>query len=261
MSTDSTSNARGAARVNFNTQKIDYNTKGALSLIENYGSRWDWFNALVCPCSAKTQLEDKQFRRLTCSLCNGTGWTYIYNKEIKMIPSSIRREEATLTYRIPKEGQMSNIYVNLTCLPENKINIRDRVVFKESVTFRSESKIFSNEIESYKFSFKIVEILNIIDENGKTYDCNNILEEKRDVKVNYAGELYWVDGNKKPPEGTSFSILYTFYPSYIIITAAHEIRGFTAGKPFPDGVQAWEDLPRLVTAKLEIPSVYLFGKE
>lgn len=252
---------RGGARTSTGSiLKVDYHTGRVKKLIESYGSRWDWYNGLVCPCSAQSQEVDRKFTKLTCSLCNATGWTYLFNKEIRMVPSSVRREEATLTYRVSQPGLMSNIYINLTCLPDDKVNIRDRIVFKESVTFRSESKIFNAVKTTYKFTFPIIELLRVLDDEGKVYDSTNFFPEKRDVDVTTDGLLYWVDGNNRPLENHGFSVLYSFFPSYIVITAAHEIRGTTAGKPPPEGESAWEDLPRSFTAKLEIPSKYLFGE-
>jgi hypothetical protein len=155
---------------------------------------------------------------------------------------------------------MSNIYINLTCEPVNKINIRDRMVFKESVTFRSEAAIYSTATATYKFTFPIIELLKVIDEDGNEYDSTNYFPEKRDVDITTDGLLFWVESNNRPVENKPFSILYSFFPSYVIISAAHEIRGFMAGKPeSKGGVQSWEDLPRLVVAKLEIPQTYLFG--
>jgi hypothetical protein len=250
---------QGAPRINLkNIIKVDYATEAAIALIKNYGSRYDWYNALVCPCTFKSQQIDKKFGKISCGLCSGTRWAYVLNKEIRAVPSSIRREEQTLTYRVPEEGLMNNIYINLTCEPVNKINIRDKLVFKESVTFRSEATVFDPSKETYKFTSPIVELLRVIDEDGKEYDANNFYPERRDVDIDTDGLLYWVDGNKRPPVNMTFSILYSFFPSYIIISAVHEIRGFMAGKPEPEGVQSWEDLPRLVTAKLEIPGTYLF---
>jgi hypothetical protein len=249
--------AKGGARVAFSPIKIDYNTRAAIGLIQKYGSRYDWYNGLVCPCTLVPQSIDKKFRPLACGLCNGTGWTYIFNKEIRAVPSQTRREELTLTYRVSQPGVMSNIFVNLTCEPENKVNIRDRLVFKESVTFRSEAQIYDPTKESYKFTFPIVELLRVIDEDGKKYDCTNLLTDLRAVDSNEDGELVWQDD--PPPTGKTFSILYSFFPSYIVVTAAHEIRGTVAGKTVDEGgVQAYEDLPRLFTAKLEIPDSYLF---
>jgi len=154
---------------------------------------------------------------------------------------------------------MSNIFVNLTCEPENKVNIRDRVIFKESVTFRSEVAVTSAEKTTYKFTFPIVELLKVLDENGKQYDCTNLNTENRDIDVS-DGEAFWVTGRRRPPEGVPFSVQYSFYPAYDVITAAHEVRGFVAGKLAEEGGrQVWEDLPRLFTAKLVIPDAYLFG--
>jgi len=250
---------RGAARVHFTPVKIDYNTAAAIGLIQQYGSRYDWYQALVCPCTLQTQQTDLKFRQLACGLCNGTGWTYVFTKEIRAVPSSNRREEQTLTYRVGQPGQMSNIFVNLTCEPAYKVNIRDRMVFKESVTFRSEARIFDPEKETYKLTWPIVEIMQVLDQDGKSYDCTNLIIEDRDVDSNVAGEVVWTEGKCRPATGRGFSVLYTFFPSYIVITAAHEIRGTVAGKAPPDGEQAFEDLPRLFTAKLEIPDKYLFG--
>lgn len=248
----------GGARVAFSPLKVDYNTKGAIDLIKKYGSRFDWYSSLVCPCTLKSQQTDLKFRTLACAICNGTGWAFVFNKEIRIVPSSNRREEQTLTYRTPAAGVMSNIFVNLTCEPENKVNIRDRVVFKESVTFRSEASYTDAEKTSYKFTFPIVELLRVIDENGTAYDCTNYFTENRDADVS-ADEFVWVDGKKRPPNGMAFSILYSFYPTYDVITATHEIRGFVAGKPASEGgVQVWENLPRLFTGKLIIPDAYLF---
>lgn len=250
---------RGAARVHFNPIKIDYNTTAAIGLIQQYGSRYDWYQALVCPCTLQSQQVDLKFRQLSCGLCNGTGWTYVFTKEIRAVPSSNRREEQTLTYRVGQPGIMSNIFVNLTCEPANKVNIRDRMVFKESVTFRSEARIFDPNVETYKMTWPIVELMQVLDQDGKSYDCTNLNVEERDVDSNEAGELVWASNKCRPVTGRGFSALYTFFPSYIVITAAHEIRGTVAGKPSPEGVQAFEDLPRLFTAKLEIPDSYLFG--
>jgi len=250
--------AQGAARVHFNPIKIDYNTQAAIGLIQQYGSRFDWYQALVCSCTVKSEQVDLKFRQMACGQCNGTGWVYVLNKEIRAVPSSNRREEQTLTYRVAQPGIMSNIFVNLTCEPANKVNIRDRMVFKESVTFRSEAKIYDPAIREYKFTFPIVELMQVIDQDGKSYDCTNLNAEDRDVDSNEAGNLIWQDD--PPPTGRGFSILYSFFPSYVVITAAHEIRGFVAGKPADQGgVQAYEDLPRLFTAKLEIPDAYLFA--
>lgn len=251
---------QGGAKVKLkNIIKVDYATEGAIAVIKLYGSRFDWYQALVCPCTYQSQQVEKKFGKLTCDLCNGSNWTYVFNKEILIVPSSMRREESTLTYRTPEEGIMSNVYVNLTCEPENKVNIRDRVVFKESVTFRSQASVFEAGKASYRFAFPIAELMVVIDENGKKYDCNNYFPEKRDVDITTDGLLYWVEGNRKPKNGLPFSILYSFFPSYAIISAVHEIRGFMAGKPESQGgVQSFEDLPRLMVAKLEIPSTYLF---
>ncbi len=272
--------AKGAARVHFNPIKIDYNTQAAIGLIQQYGSRFDWYQALVCPCTIKAEQTELKFRQLACSLCNGTGWVYVFNKEIRAVPSSNRRDEQTLTYRVAQPGLMSNIFVNLTVEPQYKVNIRDRMVFKESVTFRSEAKVFSLETASYTFTFPIVELLQVVDSDGVHYDCTNLNAIDRDVDSDADGNLFWVPddmllnmttgvetlnplqrANRKAPKtGQSFSILYTLYPSYIVITAAHEIRGFVAGKPVSEGgVQVFEDLPRLFTAKMEIPDSYLFG--
>lgn len=251
--------ATGAARINFRPLKIDYSTAAAISLIQQYGSRFDWYQTLVCPCTQTSQQTDLKFRQLACGLCNGTGWTYIFTKEIRAVPSSNRREEQTLTYRVAQPGVMSNIFVNLTCEPEYKVNIRDRMVFKESVTFRSEAKVFDPAVETYKFTSPIVELMQVIDVDGISYDCTNLNVENRDVDSNTDGKLVWTEGKRRPLTGKGFSILYTFFPSYIVITAAHEIRGTVAGKAPPDGTQAFEDLPRLFTAKLEIPDSYLFG--
>jgi hypothetical protein len=251
---------KGAARVHFNPIKIDYNTQAAIGLIQQYGSRYDWWQALVCPCTLAPQQNDLKFRQLACGLCNGTGWTYVFTKEIRAVPSSNRREEQTLTYRVAQPGIMSNIFVNLTCEPEYKVNIRDRMIFKESVTFRSEAKIYDPTKETYKFTFPIVELMQVLDQNGTSYDCRNLNVEDRDVDSNDSGLLVWNEGKCRPPSGVGFSALYTFFPSYIVITAAHEIRGTVAGKPpSQGGEQAFEDLPRLFTAKLEIPDSYLFG--
>lgn len=251
---------QGGARVNLkNIIKVDFNTDASIALIKSYGSRFSWYQALVCPCTFKSQEVNKQFGKLNCDLCNGTNWTYVLNKEILAIPSSMKREESTMTYRTPEEGIMSNVYVNLTCEPENKINIRDRVVFKESVTFRSQSMVFESGKDFYKFAFPITELMVVMDEDGKKYDCTHFYPEKRDVDITPEGLLFWVEGNRKPKNGQPFSILYSFFPSYVIISAVHEIRGFRAGKPADQGgVQSFEDLPRLMVAKLEIPSVYLF---
>jgi len=273
--------AKGAARVHFNPIKIDYNTQAAIGLIQQYGSRFDWWQALVCPCTVKAEQTELKFRQLACGQCNGTGWVYILNQEIRAVPSSNRREEQTLTYRVAQPGQLSNIFVNLTCEPQYKVNIRDRMVFKESVTFRSEAKVFDPAAASYKFTFPIVELLQVVDSDGLNYDCTNLNVLDRDVNSDADGNLFWVPDDveildldtgvetlnplqrtnrKTPKTGQSFSVLYTLYPSYIVITAAHEIRGFVAGKPASDGgVQAFEDLPRLFTAKMEIPDSYLFG--
>lgn len=252
--------AKGGARININPLKIDFSVIADIKLIQNYGSRYDWYQALVCPCTLNSQSTDLKFRKLACGLCNGTGWTYSLTKEIRAVPSNTRREEQTLTYRVPQPGIMSNIFVNLTCEPVNKVNIRDRLVFKESVTFRSEAQIFNPEKEYYQFTFPIVELMKVIDEDGKEYDCTNVLTDLRKVDSNVDGNLVWNDSSCRPPTGKAFSILYNFYPSYIVITAAHEIRGFVAGKTTAEGgVQAYEDLPRLFTAKLEIPDNYLFG--
>lgn len=250
----------GGSRVNLkNIIKVDFNTDATIALIQEYGSRYDWYNALVCPCTYQAQEVKKQFGKLNCALCNGSNWTYVLNKEIRAVPSSIRREESTTTYRTPEEGMMSNIYINLTFEPENKVNIRDRVVFKESVTFRSQATAFDAGKTTYKFAFPIAQLIRVIDEDGKEYDANNFFPEKRDVDITEDGLLYWVEGNRKPKNGQSFSILYAFFPSYIVISAVHEIRGFMAGKREEEGgVQSWEDLPRLVVAKLEIPETYLF---
>lgn len=252
-------NAKGAARVHFTPVKIDYNTQAAIGLIQQYGSRFDWYQALVCPCTLQAQQNDLKFRQLACGLCNGTGWTYVFTKEIRAVPSSQRREEQTITYRVGQPGQMSNIFVNLTCEPENKVNIRDRMVFKESVTFRSEARIYDPAKDTYKMTWPIVELMQVLDQDGKSYDCTNLNVEDRAVDSNENGELIWNEGKCKPPTGKGFSALYTFFPSYIVITAAHEIRGTVAGKKSPEGTQAFEDLPRLFTAKLEIPDSYLFG--
>lgn len=272
--------ARGGARVHFAPVKIDYNTYGAIKLIQLYGSRFDWYQALVCPCTIKAEQNDLKFRQLACAQCNGTGWVYMFNKEIRAVPSSNRRDEQTLTYRVAQPGQMSNIFVNLTVEPQYKVNIRDRMVFKESVTFRSEAKIFDPNVSSYKFTFPIVEVLRAVDSDGVNYDCTNLNAIDRDVDSDAHGNLVWVPDDTlldtttgvstlnpvqrtnrtTPKTGQSFSVLYTLYPSYIVITAAHEIRGFMAGKPASDGgTQAYEDLPRLFTAKMEIPDAYLFG--
>lgn len=272
--------ARGGARVHFSPIKIDYNTYGAIRLIQQYGSRFNWYQALVCPCTIKAEQTDLKFRQLACAQCNGTGWVYIFNKEIRAVPSSNRRDEQTLTYRVAQPGVMSNIFVNLTVEPQYKVNIRDRMVFKESVTFRSEAKVFSPETAFYTFTFPIVEILQVVDSDGVHYDCTSAFAIDRDVNSDANGNLIWVPDDmllntetgvstlnplqrtnrKTPKTGQSFSILYTLFPSYIVITAAHEIRGFVAGKPEADGgVQAYEDLPRLFTAKMEIPDSYLFG--
>jgi len=250
---------RGGARVSFLPIKIDYNTTAAIGLIQQYGSRFDWYQALVCPCTLAPQQTELKFRQLACGLCNGTGWTYVFTKEIRAVPSSTRREEQTLTYRVAQPGIMSNIFVNLTCEPEYKVNIRDRMIFKESVTFRSEARIFDPSLETYSFTFPIVELMQVIDQDGKSYDCTNLNLEDRDVDSDTDGKLVWTEGKCRPATGKGFSALYTFFPSYIVITAAHEIRGTVAGKPSPEGVQAFEDLPRLFTAKLEIPDSYLFG--
>jgi hypothetical protein len=250
--------AKGGARIHVNPLKIDFNVEALIKLIQGYGSRFDWYQALVCPCTIASQEIDLKFRKMACGLCNGTGWTYVLNKEIRAVPSQNRREEQTLTYRVPQPGIMSNIFVNLTCEPENKVNIRDRLIFKESITFRSEAQIYDPTKTAYRFTFPIVELLQVIDEDGKKYDCTNILTDLRAVDSNEDGDLVWTDD--PPPTGKAFSILYTFFPSYIVITAAHEIRGTVAGKPADEGgVQAYEDLPRLFTAKLEIPDNYLFG--
>lgn len=272
--------AQGAARVHFSPIKIDYNTQAAIGLIQQYGSRFDWYQALVCPCTIKAEQTDLKFRQLACAQCNGTGWVYVFNKEIRAVPSSNRRDEQTLTYRVAQPGLMSNIFVNLTVEPQYKVNIRDRMVFKESVTFRSEAKVFSPETASYKFTFPIVELLQVVDSDGVHYDCTNLNAIDRDVDSDADGNLFWVPDDvllntatgvetlnplqrtnrKTPKAGRSFSILYTLYPSYIVITAAHEIRGFVAGKPVSEGgIQVFEDLPRLFTAKMEIPDSYLFG--
>lgn len=251
---------KGAARVNFRPIKIDYNTAAAIGLIQQYGSRFDWFQTLVCPCTLAPQQDELKFRRLSCGLCNGTGWTYVFTKEIRAVPSSNRREEQTLTYRVAQPGMMSNIFVNLTCEPEYKVNIRDRMVFKESVTFRSEAKIFDPAVSTYKFTFPIVEIMQVLDVDGKSYDSTNLIVENRDVDSNTAGELFWNDTGCRPATGKGFSVLYTFFPSYIVVSAVHEIRGAIAGKPANQGgVQSFEDLPRLFTCKVEIPDSYLFG--
>lgn len=252
--------ARGAARVHFTPVKIDYNTQAAIGLIQQYGSRFDWYQALVCPCTLTPQQDQLQFRKLVCGLCNGTGWTYVFTKEIRAVPSSNRREEQTLTYRVAQPGIMSNIFVNLTCEPAYKVNIRDRMVFKESVTFRSEALVYEPGKTSYKTTWPIVELMQVLDQDGKSYDCTNLNVEDRAVDSNTAGEVVWNEGKCNPPTGRGFSVLYTFFPSYIVITAAHEIRGTVAGKPAAQGgVQAFEDLPRLFTAKLEIPDAYLFS--
>lgn len=250
----------GAARVHFRPIKIDYNTEAAIGLIQKYGSRFDWHQALVCPCTLTPQKTELKFRQLSCGLCNGTGWTYVFTKEIRCVPSATRREEQTLTYRVAQPGQMSNIFVNLTCEPAYKVNIRDRLVFKESVTFRSEARIYDPSKGSvYKMTWPIVELMQVLDEDGVSYNCTHPNADERDVDSNEDGELYWLEGGRNPVHGKGFSALYTFFPSYIVITAAHEIRGTVAGKPPPEGVQAYEDLPRLFTAKLEIPDTYLFG--
>lgn len=252
---------RGGARTSTGSiLKVDYHTERTKNFIKSYGSRFDWYTALICPCSVKSQKIEHGFTKISCAMCNGSGWTYLYNKEMIIVPSSIRREELTLTYRAAQPGMMSNIYVNMTCLPEDKVNIRDRLIFKESVTFRSEGEIFDPSKETYKFTFPIVELLKVVDDCGTKYDSTHYFAEERDVDITTDGLLYWVDGNKKPKKDQSFSILYSFFPSYIVVTAAHEIRGVTAGKPADQGgVQAWEDLPRLFMAKLEIPDKYLFG--
>jgi len=250
---------RGGARIQFDPLKIDYSTKAAIGLIQKYGALYDWHQALVCPCTLQTQKNDLKFRQITCALCNGTGWTFVFNKEIRIVSSSTRREEQTTTYRTPVPGLLSNIYVNMTCEPENKVNIRDRVVFKESVTFRSEAAIFDPSKTTYSFTFPIVELLRVIDEDGKSYDCTNLRVDMRQVDSNTDGKLVWSESSCRPATGKSFSILYAYYPTYDVITAAHEIRGFVAGKPATEGgVQAYEDLPRLFTAKLVIPDAYLF---
>lgn len=254
------STPQGGARISLkNIIKVDYSTDGAIALIKDYGSRFDWYQALVCPCTFKAQEVNKQFGKLTCDLCNGTNWAYILNKEVLAVPSSMRREESTMTYRTAEEGIMSNIYVNLTCEPVNKVNIRDKMVFKESVTFRSEATIFDASKLTYKLTFPIAELMVVLDEDGKKYDCTHFFPEKRDIDITTDGLLFWVEGNRKPKSGQPFSVLYSFFPSYVIISAVHEIRGFMAGKPADQGgVQSFEDLPRLMVAKLEIPSTYLF---
>jgi len=259
--------ARGGARVPFTPLKIDYNTKGAIDLIKKYGSRFDWYSALVCPCTLKSQQVELKFIQLSCGLCNGTGWTFVLNSEIRIVPSSARREEQTLTYRVAGQGLMSNIFVNLTCEPQYKVNIRDRVVFKESVTHRSEVVFMDVEKTSYKLISPAIDLLHVIDETGKHYnstsyytDDQGVVIESRDISVNADGEIYWVEGKRKPPNGMAFTVLYSFFPAYDVITAAHEIRGFVAGKLAEEGgVQAWEDLPRFFTGKLVIPDAYLFG--
>lgn len=249
--------AQGAARVHFSPVKIDYNTAAAIGLIQQYGSRYDWYQALVCPCTLSPQKDQLKFRKFACGLCNGTGWAYVFVKEIRAVPSSNRREEQTLTYRVPQPGVMSNIFVNLTCEPEYKVNIRDRMIFKESVTFRSEALIYEAGKSTYKLTWPAVELMQVLDQDGKSYDCTNLDLNARAVNLNDAGEVVWQDD--PPPVGNGFSVLYTFFPSYIVITAAHEIRGTVAGKASPEGEQVFEDLPRLFTAKLEIPDSYLFG--
>lgn len=260
MSNIKRSTPQGGARIPLkNIIPVDFSTDGAIALIQKYGSRFNWFQALVCPCTYKAQEVDKTFGKLNCDLCNGTNWTYVFNSEVLAVPSSIRREESTLTYRTAEEGIMSNIYINLTCEPVNKVNIKDKMVFKESVTFRSQATKYDASKSLYKFAFPIAELMVVIDEDGKKYDCTHFYTERRDADINSDGLLFWVEGNKKPKNGQSFSILYSFFPSYVIISAVHEIRGFMAGKPESQGgVQSFEDLPRLMVAKLEIPSVYLF---
>jgi hypothetical protein len=250
--------ATGAARLSFKPIKIDYNTEGIVAFINMYGSNWDWYNTMICPCTIKTQIEEHKFQKLSCTLCNGTGWAYVFNRAIKAIPYSFQREEATLTYRVPEQGIMANIYASLNVLPTDKVNIRDRVVFKDSVTFRSEPKVFSDSVSKYSFTYKIIDLMRVIDNDGTEYDCSHSFQEERDVDVDSDGNLYWIDGNDRPVDGTAFSIYYSFNPSYIIISANHEIRGFTAGGVKPSDVQAWENLPRVVHMKLEIPDVYLF---
>lgn len=252
---------RGGSRTSWKPTKIDYNTAAAIALIQMYGSRFDWWQALVCPCTIKAEQTDLKFRQLACAQCNGTGWVYVFKKEIRAVPSSNRREEQTLTYRVAQPGQLSNIFVNLTCEPQYKVNIRDRMVFKESVTFRSEAKIYDPEVSAYKFTFPIVELMQVIDADGNSYDCTNLNIDHRDVDSDASGLLVWTEGKARPSTGTSFSILYTLFPSYLVITCAHEVRGFVAGKPSSEGgVQSFEDLPRLFSAKMEIPSSYLFGE-
>jgi len=250
--------ATGAARLNFRPSKIDYNTDAIISLINAYGSSWDWYNTMICPCTLQTQQVEHKFQKLSCSLCNGTGWTYVFNRAIKAIPYSFQREEATLTYRVPEQGMMANIYASLNLLPTDKVNIRDRVVFKDSVTFRSEVKQYLTSTEKYSFTYRIVDLMRVIDNDGKQYDCTHAYADQRDVDVDADGRLFWVVGNQFHPDGMAFSIYYSFNPSYVIISANHEIRGFTAGGTKLTDKQEWENLPRVVHMKLEIPDSYLF---
>ena len=249
--------ATGAARLNFKPSKIDYNTEAIISLINAYGSNWEWWNVLICPCTLQTQAIEHKFQKLSCSLCNGTGWAYVFNRDIKAIPYSFQREEATLTYRVPEQGIMANIYASLNLLPTDKVNIRDRVVFKDSVTFRSEVKQYLTYTDKYSFTYRIIELMRVIDNDGVQYDCTHAYPDKRDVDVDGDGKLFWV-GNHSPSDGTAFSIYYSFNPSYVIISANHEIRGFTAGGTKPTDIQTWENLPRVVHMKLEIPDSYMF---
>ena len=251
---------KGGAGVRITPMKVDYNVSAAVKLIQQYGSRFDWWQSLVCPCTLAPQQTDLKFRQLACGICNGTGWTHVFTHEIRAVPSSTRREEQTLTYRVAQPGVLSNIFVNLTCEPEYKVNIRDRLIFKESVTFRSEARIYDATASSYKFTWPIVELMQVLDQNGMSYDCTNLNIENRDVDSNDAGLLIWNESKRNPPNGIGFSALYTFFPSYLVISAVHEIRGTVLGKPEVDGgVQSFADLPRLFTAKLEIPDSYLFG--
>lgn len=249
--------ATGAAKMGDKIVKVDYNTKRAVALITGYGSRWDWYQAMVCPCVASSD-NGERFTKLVCKLCYGTGWTYVFNKEIRGVSSSINRHESTLPYRVPDIGQTSNIVASLTVEPENKVNIRDKVVFKESVTFRSEVKQYDPSLTSFRMLHPIVELMQVIDENGVKYDCSNPLENRREVLVNADGELYWVDGAKRPATNVGFSVLYTYYPEYSVVDAVHEIRGAMMGGMKPEDVQEWEDLPRLLRIKLIIPDRYLY---
>lgn len=203
-------------RVDFKVDKFDKE-------IREKGANILWEEAVLCTCMG----ENKGQPSVNCKTCRGSGYIYTTPKETIAL---VTRLNGKTTFDPIGSRSVGDVY--LTPLSSMTMGYHDRITFTD---YNSKfSEVISVKVgKSLRLRHPVKDIISanyhdLTIDNSSVQVINNGWNVQIDPDII---NTYTNDDKKQKGNDFYLSLLYTTYPTYVIIDIPHELRGTQVGAP------------------------------